>query len=172
MSLMRSGLAMLLLAAGLAQAAPRCDWAVVRYSAPRLVPLPGHVSVVRLAAPPRRNLDESDPEYKPRSPQETAAFHRLITIDSTKEGVPRRNVIEVYTTRGPRLAWRLDFAELSGNVEIQWLNEDLLFLRAWWGRIVSTDLLFEVSSGRFVYAKEANYGLLTEPCDEAPSQPK
>jgi len=159
-------LALLTLASS-SQAAPRCDSLSVVYSAPHLVPLAGHVSVKRLAARPVRELDDSDPEYKPRSPQETAAFHRLVTIDTAKGGAPV-NAIEVYTTQGPKHAWRLDFNELKDNVEIQWLNEDLLFLRAWWGRIVSTDLLFEVSSGRFLYAKEANHGRMMEPCEEAP----
>ncbi|WP_457446844.1 hypothetical protein [Roseateles sp. P5_E4] len=160
-----TALALLILACN-AQAAPRCDAVSVEYSAPRLVPLAGHVSVKRLVARPERELDDSDPEYKPRSPHDTAAFHRLVTIDSTKEGVPRVNSIEIYTLQGPKRAWRLDFAELAQNVEVQWLNEDLLFLRAWWGRIVSTELLFEVSSGRFLYAKEANYGLMIQPCEE------
>lgn len=156
---------------GAAQAAPlpACERAGVTYSAPRLVPLHGHVAVARLATRPQRELDDSDPEYKPQSPQGTAAFFRAVTIDPTKDG-PRDNVIEVFTTQGPRRAWRLDFRQLQGNVEIQWLSEDLLFLRAWWGRIVSTDLLFEVGTGRFLYAKEASYAALTAPCDEVPAR--
>ena len=46
----------------------------------------------------------------------------------------------------------------------------MIFVRAWWGLFVSTDLIFEIGGGRFLYAKEANYGLLTQPCEKR--QPK
>jgi hypothetical protein len=39
-----------------------------------------------------------------------------------------------------------------------------LFVRVWWGRILATDLIFRIGSGDFIYAREANYGLLVQPC--------
>jgi hypothetical protein len=157
---------------GGAQAGPRCDAVSVNYSAPRLVPLAGHVAVVRLAVRPGHVLPAADDAAGVRSPQQTAAFARLAAPARTPAG-ERVQAVDVYTTQGPLHAWRLSFTDAGGEVELQWLNEDLIFVRAWWGRIVSTDLLFELSSGRFVYAREANYGALTAPCDDAlPAQAK
>ena len=102
-----------------------------------------------------------------RSPQQTAAFARLAAPARNAAG-ERVQAVDLYTTQGPVHAWRLSFTDASGEVELQWLNEDLIFVRAGWGRIVATDLLFELSNGRFIYAREANYGALTAPCDEAP----
>lgn len=152
---------------GASQAGPRCDAVSVNYSAPRLVPLAGHVAVVRLTARPGHVLPAADDAAGVRSPQQTAAFARLAAPARNAAG-ERVQAVDLYTTQGPVHAWRLSFTDASGEVELQWLNEDLIFVRAWWGRIVATDLLFELSNGRFIYAREANYGALTAPCDEAP----
>jgi hypothetical protein len=85
---------------------------------------------------------------------------------------PYANVIEVFSTKGDPVSWRLEMVGLMDNARLQWVNEDLLFIQAWWGRIVSTDMIFEVSSGRFIYTKEANYGLLIQPCEEPDSSVK
>ena len=93
------------------------------------------------------------------------AFNRVAIADTMKSG-PYFNAVEVFSTKGNPISWRLEINNLKDNVRLQWLNEELLFLQAWWGRIVSTDAIFEVSSGRFIYVKEANYGLLIQPCEE------
>lgn len=142
-----------------------CNDQVVQYSEPSVVPLAGHISIKPLPQRPRRLQDESDPEFVPESPQGTAAFNRVVTIDTTKPG-PRSNVIEVFTTKGSPVAWQIEAGDLRDNLRLKWLNDDLLFVQAWWGRIVSTDLIFELGSGRFIYAKEANYGMLIQPCEE------
>lgn len=132
------------------------------------MPLAGHVSVKRLATRPAEPAEgEEGGEDKPWAPQGTAAFRRI-----TEAGIngPRTQALDVFANRAQRAAWRIAFTVETDSVEAQWLNEELLFVRAWWGRIISTDLIFEVSSGRFLYVKEANYGLLTQPCEEA--QPK
>jgi hypothetical protein len=150
-----------------AESLQSCDEAVVRYSAPQLIPLKGHVTVKRLAArpaaPPR---DEEGGEDKRWAPQQTAAFTRL-----TRPGPngPHTTALQIFSVKtGAR--WRMDFDRELDSVEVRWINEELIFVRAWWGRIVSTDLIFDIFSGRFLYAKEANYGLLTQPCAE--TQPK
>ena len=142
-----------------------CDDQVVQYSAPHVVPLETHISVKPLPRRPRLILEEKNPEFVPKSSQKTAAFNRIGIADTMKPG-PYSNAVEVFSTRGDPIAWRLEIVGLNDNVRLQWLNEDLLFVQAWWGRIVSTDLIFEVSSGRFIYVKEANYGLLVQPCKE------
>ena len=152
----------------MAQAEPmqRCDEAVVLYSAPELIPLKGHVAVKRLATRPAAPPQDDDGEDKRWAPQRTAAFTRV-----TQPGLngPDTVALEIFSTK-TRARWRMDFDRELDSVEAQWINEELLFVRAWWGRIVSTDLIFEVGSGRFLYAKEANYGLLTQPCEKR--QPK
>lgn len=52
----------------------------------------------------------------------------------------------------------------SGGVTAQWINDQLLFLTVWPGRIVSIDLILNVETGKLIYSERANYGLVTRPC--------
>lgn len=143
---------------------PPCDELEVRYSAPEIMPLSNRVTIQPLASRPTSVLADKDPEFKPHSPHATAAFNRVRIPDFTKSD-PYITSIQVFSLSGEPHAWQLNFIDHgNNNVEIRWLNEELLFLRVWWGRIVSTDLIFQLSTGSFIYAREANYGQLVEPC--------
>lgn len=45
----------------------------------------------------------------------------------------------------------------NGGVYYQWLNERALFVRCWWGRIVSTDLVLDTETAHPIYIEDANY---------------
>ena len=57
----------------------------------------------------------------------------------------------------------------SYGVKAHWLNEKLLFVEAWWGRVLATDLVLDVESGRVVYAEDADFSATILPCDDAAS---
>jgi len=149
-----------------AETPPSCDEAVVRYATPQLMPLKGHVTLKRLAARPAVPPEEvhEGGEDQRWSPQRTAAFNRV-----TRPGPngPATQALEVFSVK-TRARWRMGFDGELDSVEARWLNEELLFVRAWWGRVLSTDLILELGSGRYLYAREADYGLLTQPCAETP----
>ncbi len=52
----------------------------------------------------------------------------------------------------------------SGGVHAEWLNEKLIFIEVWWGRIVSTDLVLNVENSNFIYKEDAQYGEMIQPC--------
>ena len=52
----------------------------------------------------------------------------------------------------------------SGGVRDEWLNEKLLFLQVWMGRVVSDDLILDVTTGRFLYSEQAGYDGTFESC--------
>jgi hypothetical protein len=54
----------------------------------------------------------------------------------------------------------IDFVELFALSEVRWLNEKLVFMRAWWGRIAATDLIFDVERERIIYAEALTDGSL------------
>ncbi|MBL8299407.1 MAG: hypothetical protein JNN30_13800 [Rhodanobacteraceae bacterium] len=147
------------------QAQMDCNDQVVQYSDSDYMPLESHVSVEALPKRPAGVLREERSGFTPESLHRTAAFNRVVIADTKKPG-PYTNTIDVFSTKGVPVSWRIQISDLKDNARLKWINEDLLFIQAWWGRIVSTDLIFEVSSGRFIYAKEANYGLLIQPCGE------
>lgn len=51
-------------------------------------------------------------------------------------------------------------------VERTWLNDKMLFVRVWWGRIVSTDFALDTEAIRFSYAEDANYFRLVHSQEE------
>lgn len=55
----------------------------------------------------------------------------------------------------------------NGGVEYHWLSDRLLFVRCWWGRIVSTDFVLDAETARPVYIQDANYLRLTQPPPES-----
>lgn len=52
----------------------------------------------------------------------------------------------------------------SGGVQVQWLNEKLLFVEVWWGRMVSVDLIVDINSRAFLYKEMAQYSDIIQPC--------
>jgi hypothetical protein len=60
----------------------------------------------------------------------------------------------------------------NGGVRATWLNEKLVFLQVWWGRIRSTDLVLDVGLGKWIYAENADYmaDLLTFSADTEKSE--
>jgi hypothetical protein len=82
--------------------------------------------------------------------------------DFTKDG-PFSTTIAVGDRDGA--LWMLTFPQ-HGNEGIQsdWLNEKLLFLRVWLGRIVSLDMILDVDNGVLVYSEDATHDDLIQPC--------
>lgn len=48
---------------------------------------------------------------------------------------------------------RIEFTDLFGLSDVKWVNEKLLFLRPWWGRIAATDLIYDVEAEKVIYAE-------------------
>lgn len=44
--------------------------------------------------------------------------------------------------------------------EVKWVNEKLLFIRVWWGRVLGTDYLYDVETGRIIYEEMVHDGAL------------
>ena len=50
------------------------------------------------------------------------------------------------------------FENISNPITPRWLNEKLIFLRVAWGRIVFSDLIFDVEKNTVIYHEQAVYG--------------
>lgn len=49
---------------------------------------------------------------------------------------------------------------LNFRPDVKWVNEKLLFIRVWWGRVVGSDYIYDVETGRFVYEEMVHDGTL------------
>jgi hypothetical protein len=51
-------------------------------------------------------------------------------------------------------------------VRPRWINDKLVFLEVWWGRIRATDMMLEVERAKWIYMQDADYsGMSLPPCD-------
>lgn len=52
------------------------------------------------------------------------------------------------------------FSKLKGLSDVRWVNEKLLFMRAWWGRIMATDFVYDVEKEKLIYTETAVDGYI------------
>lgn len=55
-------------------------------------------------------------------------------------------------------AVEIEFSDLFGLSDVRWINEKLLFMRPWWGRIVGTDIIYDVEKEKVIYAETVTDG--------------
>jgi hypothetical protein len=53
---------------------------------------------------------------------------------------------------------RIIFADAQNLNDAKWVNEKLISMRVWWGRVAATDLIFDVENERVIYAESVHYG--------------
>jgi hypothetical protein len=52
---------------------------------------------------------------------------------------------------------RISFADSIG-LDVQWINERLLYMRAMWGRVAATDMIFDVEKEKFIHTESYHFG--------------
>lgn len=140
------------------ESVPSCDKREVSYSALD----PTFDRKIKLAETTVSGPPSTSPDTK-RSPQGTR-YLLLQSPDFSKPGPWTTSVFIGGAGLNGHLM-KLTFTDhASGGVHAQWLNEKLLFIDVWWGRIVSTDLILDVDSWTFLYKEDAQYGGLIQPC--------
>lgn len=53
---------------------------------------------------------------------------------------------------------RILFTEPLAVNDVKWVNEKLLYMRVWWGRVAATDLVFDVEQERMVVVESTHEG--------------
>ncbi|MFC4252051.1 hypothetical protein [Sinimarinibacterium flocculans] len=93
-----------------------------------------------------------------RSPQGTGS---LIThgFDTARTGIGR--VVVAVQPRGAGATF-LSF-DPARSVRARWLNERLVYIEAWRGRIAASELVFDSLERRFLYRKLAHYAYAVDP---------
>jgi hypothetical protein len=65
-------------------------------------------------------------------------------------------------TRGSNAAgFKVEFLDHCEQFSASWINDKLLYIQVWWGRIASSDLILDVGNREFIYNEFANYGEIT-----------
>ncbi len=140
------------------------DLDAITYTSPSIVPLKDRIIINKTTdKTPLLSIDE---ELLKISPQGTS---RLIFVDQPdfmKKG-PWSTKARIVGNKAHPVNLTIEFRDHANQaIRVDWLNEKLLFLRVWWGRVVSTDLILNVETGERIYAEEANYDNIIMPCDQ------
>jgi hypothetical protein len=56
---------------------------------------------------------------------------------------------------------RIDVREHGNTFNAQWLNEKLLFIEVWWGRIHASDIIVDVEKRQIIYHEFGDYSQVT-----------
>jgi hypothetical protein len=107
-------------------------------------------------------FDISDTAKRTASPQGTRWFVE-IDPDYAHPG-PWTTTLYIGNSRDEKADLKVVVTDHGNTFSAHWINEKLLFVQVWWGRIASSDLLLDVDVGKFIYDEFANYGELIEPC--------
>lgn len=95
---------------------------------------------------------------RPRFPSGLGDRVLLSSPADTMQPGPWTSRFTILDAPGSRAAVIMEFRDhASYGVSHAWLNDKLLFLRVWWGRIVSTDCVLDLETLRFIYAEDAHY---------------
>jgi hypothetical protein len=97
------------------------------------------------------------------SPQGTRWFVE-VAPDYSKTEKPWNTRLYIGSDADDKVFLQADFTDHGNTFGAHWINEKLLFVQVWWGRIASSDLILDVDKGKFIYDELANYGQLVEPC--------
>jgi hypothetical protein len=98
---------------------------------------------------------------KERSPQGTVFF-----VQSPGTVRPGNTSVHIFGNKVRPLALRLDVSNHIYEVHARWINDKLLSVQVWIGRIASWDLILDIETQKFIYAEGANYGSSILSCSE------
>lgn len=115
-----------------------------------------------------RMIHESESKYDWRA---WTTIERVdAPVPDDKQLSPNRAYYYAVASEAPRTAIlvfaekeklvRISFETSRGLSDIKWINEKLLYLRVWWGRIAATDLVFDVEQERVVLAESVTDGAI------------
>lgn len=77
-------------------------------------------------------------------------------IYATSAGKRREATIYINSEEGYLI--KISFTKVDGINDLKWINEKLLFIRSWWGRIVATDVIYDVENEKVLYKEEVRDG--------------
>lgn len=144
--------------AGGQQQASRFHTRPCRWEEPRVFHYPldedyeERLSVERV---PKDELSLEDAEKKP-SPH-GAYWYRVDAADTSRPG-PWTSHVYVYNERVHLT--RISFEDHNDPPQGAWINEKLLYLEVWWGRVLGTALIYDVEAERIIYREMVRSGTI------------
>ncbi len=91
------------------------------------------------------------------SPNEAYWFSTTIIEPNSTNFMDRDVYLNIYNERDYLI--KLNLLKVHRyNIHTTWINEKILYVRAWWGRVLGVDILFDVESEQIIYKEIVNDG--------------
>jgi hypothetical protein len=105
-------------------------------------------------APPDNGRSAERPGLSPNH-----AYWFAVQESVTAEGRPRMTIISIFNERPGYLQIMLK-DNPRYEPQVKWINEKLLFVRVWWGRVLGDDLIIDVERETIIYREAVHSGLI------------
>ena len=69
---------------------------------------------------------------------------------------PRKTIISIFN-EGDHLS-QIRLLDHAYRAKVRWINEKLLYVEVWWGRVFGTSLIYDVESEKIIYKETAHRG--------------
>jgi hypothetical protein len=101
-----------------------------------------------------RSVPEGERQFSPNK-----AYYYVAQCADTSTPSPWDSLISVFNERPGYL--QIVFTDHSQyNLSLEWINEKLIFLRVWWGRVLGTDVILDVERETIVYQEMVHGGTI------------
>jgi hypothetical protein len=112
-----------------------------------------HIALGRASAsaPPRNRVRSRNGAY----------WFGTIEPDQSKPG-PWSTTIVIHNERDYRLQLVLSDHAAAG-VKARWITAKLLYVQAWWGRILATEMVVDVEAEKIIYSEQLDCGAIVNP---------
>lgn len=85
------------------------------------------------------------------------AYWFVASMSDTTQPGPHSGAVHIYNERDHLIRIQLPDIK-SGGLKANWINEKLLHMRVWLGRVLGIDAIFDVETEQFAYREMANWG--------------
>jgi hypothetical protein len=109
---------------------------------------------MKISTVPAEDIEDIEGE-KVVSPNK--AYWYVLTISDTTKPGPFSGTVHVYNERDYLIQIQLLDIK-SGALTASWINEKLIHMRVWLGRVLGFDVVFDVEKEQIVYREMVNWG--------------
>lgn len=132
----------------------------VEYTSPEVIDLAAQVKLEQGRTTP----NGAGQQVAVLSPHKTASYSITYKPNFSRPG-PWNTVVEIQGTNSHPVNMLLTVLDHGNNdVSLTWLNEHLLFVHVWWGRLVDGHLIVDIDEGKVIHAEEGHYHTMVETC--------
>lgn len=88
-----------------------------------------------------------------------AYYYMILFPDTSKANCPWDTIVSIYNEKDYLVQIRIK-DHSNSFPKIQWINEKLLYIEIWWGRVIGTYMIFDVEKEKTIYREMIQDGTI------------